>query len=539
MSRAHAWNDDEPLDDDQPLKHTDLLAEWDLCHCLVHTGWRQLPDVRARLPLDALAGDGPRAILSAAYARWEEVERLARLEDAPPVSRWDVFESDSLCAWLDEHGLLNREGGVSALHVLALGTRSVAHLDAMPYVDRILAVWPRRRQLEAALAISEGLARGVARDDPAGALTWARDTATAALEHAGGATDRFAQDDWRNVWQESLPEPLVAEHYALNTNVMVYATWSAGKTCLEMDLALHLACGWPWRTYAVTPGHVWYFMAEGQAALTERVQALLRRYGLDAVPPTFHTVSLDVPNLLEPGTAELVAGRIRAQTPAGERIVGVWFDTLAQTSLGGDESNAAMSKYVGAMTRLRLALPADKPCVRTIHHPGWDNSHSRGGSSLPAGLDTTVHISETPGSRFYVVTCEKQRVGWHEFADFAYRVVPQVVNADGRTGPVVEWVELPSEAARAGVGARHLTPQAEQAWALFLDILAEYVDTGNGVFPGTWQDRWNAAGCNPASFRPAVKQLRDKRYVHQPDTTMAYFPVDPAVWDQLKTRTTR
>src|SRR5258708_973747 len=235
----------------------------------------------------------------------------------------------------------------------------------------------------------------------------ARDVSVEALRDMPGATERFTADDWRGLWACEPTEPLVDGLYAMDRNAVVWASWGAGKTTLEMDMGLHLALCRPWRGCAVTGGHVWYVFAEGQAFIAERLKALCRRYSLDGVPPRFHTISVDVPNLLKPDEAALLAARIRAQTPAGQRIVRVFLDTLAQTSPGNREDNTDMSAYVAAMTTIRQQLPDDRPHIRAAHHPGWSGDHSRGGSSLPGGIDTEVKITQNGGG-LCVVECSKQ-----------------------------------------------------------------------------------------------------------------------------------
>jgi AAA domain len=506
------YGDTERVEPDLPLAYADPAAERHLLARILFAP-DELAAARATL------GDGGAAM------RADDLRTLyqsvCRLADGHAV-----IEAQSVVDDLSEQGQLGAAGGPSAVyHLMGL----VPPYPAAHYAQRVAAVWPTRRALEDATALNVQLAKRLTVGDPVGALTYARDVATNALDDIAQSANagRFTEDDWSTVWTLPATEPLVEGLYTMGSTAVVWAPWGAGKTAVEMDMGFHVALDWPWRTYNVTAGHVWYVFGEGQAFIGERLRALCRRYGLDAVPARFHTISQDVPNLLRAGEAEALAGRIRAQTPAGERVMLVQLDTLAATSAGNREDNTDMSSYVAAMKRLGACLPDDRPHVRAAHHPGWNGEHSRGGSSLPGGIDTEVKIGRNADG-LCVVECVKQRGGGYApFAAFGYRVVAQTIDEAGHTGPVVEWVELPSEVAASLRAGRNgaMPPKVAEVWRIFGQILAEYAHSGNGVFWGTWKERAVAAGIAEGTFKSAVKWLRDRGYVHQPDTTQAYYPI--------------
>jgi hypothetical protein len=395
--------------------------------------------------------------------------------------------------------------------------------DAKHYAARIARHVLPREALRVGLSMT---GKAAAVGDPIGFLHWVRDEAERVLgeEQRTRGGGRFQEDDWAGMWEEPPTEPLVVGLYSMDSNVIVWATWGLGKTAVEMDLAWHLSLSEPWREHAVTGGHIWYVFAEGRAFIAERLKALCKHYGRDRVPSTFHTISLDVPNLLKPGEAETLAARMREQTPEGERIVCVFLDTVSATSPGNKEDNPDMARYVAAMSAIRSVLAEDKPQVRGIHHPGWAGEHSRGGSALPAAVDTEVKILEGPGG-LCVVHCEKQRGGASKFAPFGYRVVPQVIDDEGHTGPVVKWETLRSEVVTAAKAGR-LGAKVEQVYAIFQSILNEFdYNAAAGVFPGTWRDRCAAADIDARSYRYARDDLLKRGLVIQPDTTTAFFPV--------------
>lgn len=511
---------DEALDADQPVTYAQLDAERKLVSRLLNR-----PDELAASRA-ALEPWGPAALYSEQFR--VVVEALAALQrDGVPLAGEDgTANLDALIAELDERRDIPRVTGPAEVRALAL------HPPVRPaayYAHIVRAAYPGRLAAETCADLCVQLAGSEAIKDPIGALTAVRESARATLEEMQGARagGRFAQDDWADLWSVERTEPLVDGLYSTDSNAVVWATWGLGKTAVEMDLAWHLALGEPWHDHAVTGGHVWYVFAEGRAFIAERLKALCKRYGRDQVPSTLHTISLDVPNLLKSGEAETLATRMRAQTPPGERIVCVVLDTVSGTSAGNKEDNTDMARYAAGMTAIRTTLSEDRPHVCGVHHPGWAGEHSRGGSALPGAIDTEVKILEGTGG-LCVVYCEKQRGGDVKFAPFGFKVVPQVIDDEGHTGPVIKWVTLPSEFA-ADMKAGKLPPKVEQVYRIFKGILEEFdYNAEAGVFPKTWRDKCEAAGIDARGYRYARDELLKRGRVAQPDTTTAFFLVADA-----------
>jgi hypothetical protein len=508
---------EEQLDPDQPVTYAQLDAERKLVSRLLNHP-EELPAAQAKLEPwgpAALCNDQYRVVLEALVA-------LARA-DVPLAGEDGKADLSAIIDELDERKVSADLWGPAEVRALAL------HPPVRPaewYARIVRAAYPNRLAQETCADVSMQLAKPEAIADPLGALRGVVEAATATLEDVAGTRDggRFREDDWSDIWERTPTEPLVEGHYSMDSNVIVWATWGLGKTTVEMDLGWHLSLSEHWRGHAVTGGHIWYVFAEGRAFIAERLKALCKRYGRDRVPSTFHTISVDVPNLLKPGEAEALARRMRAQTPAGERIVCVFLDTVSATSSGNKEDNPDMARYVSAMTTMRTVLAKDKPQVRGIHHPGWAGEHSRGGSALPAAVDTEVKILEGPGG-LCVVHCEKQRGGSEKFAPFGYRVVAQAIDDEGHTGPVVKWETLRSEVVKAAKAGR-LSPKVEQVYAIFQGILSEFEDNVQaGVFPNTWRQRCEDQGIDARSYRYARDELVKRGLVFQPDTTTAFFPV--------------
>jgi AAA domain len=512
-----AGDDDDVLDADLPIAHTNLIAERDLLVRLIKHP-EELPSAQAKLaPWGAVAlyRDVERVV-------YTSIERLTAA--GADVVKDCVVDVHAVIYDLQEHGEI-ADIGALAVHGLGAAEWCPPH-KAEHYAHLVAEAYRKRRALEDATALHVHLTQRIAHGDPIGALAYARDVSAATLDDIQqvATTGRFAEDDWSELWTVEPTEPLVEGLYVMDSNAVIWATWGLGKTVIEMDLGLHLALGREWHGHAVTGGHVWYVFAEGRAFIAERLKALCTRYGLERVPPTLHTISLDIPNLLKVGEAEALARRIRAQTSAGERIVCVFLDTVSGTSAGNKEDNTDMARYAANMTAIRTALPEDRPHVRGVHHPGWAGEHSRGGSALPGAIDTEVKVLEGPGG-LCVVHCVKQRGGGSKFASFGYKVVPQVIDEAGHTGPVVEWVTLPSEFV-ADAQAGKLTPKVEQAYRIFQSILQRFDYRAEaGVFPNTWREACEEQGIDARGYRYARDELLKRGLIVQPDTTTAFFPV--------------
>ena len=65
---------------------------------------------------------------------------------------------------------------------------------------------------------------------------------------------------------------------------VVWGPPKCGKSFWVMDLALHVAKGWPYRGKRVRQAPVIYFVLEGRSALPKRVEAMKRHYGITEVP---------------------------------------------------------------------------------------------------------------------------------------------------------------------------------------------------------------------------------------------------------------
>jgi hypothetical protein len=129
-----------------------------------------------------------------------------------------------------------------------------------------------------------------------------------------------------------------------------------------------------------------YCAVEGGHGLTKRIEAQRRHYGFDDDPPLC-TIAGQA-NLI--GEHALLIKEIRAQLQEGETPVAVVLDTLNRSLVGSENNPVDMTAYTRAAEAIREKFDC---VVIIIHHSGWDASHPRGHSSLPAAVDAELSVT--------------------------------------------------------------------------------------------------------------------------------------------------
>jgi hypothetical protein len=177
------------------------------------------------------------------------------------------------------------------------------------------------------------------------------------------------------------------------SNAVLFGHWNVGKTFVVLDMAAAIATGERWFGKRVRQGRVLYLGYEGVRAMKKRMIALRGRHPKLAdkrVP--FQWQPLRTALTKPEGIAAL--GRIlRFYT---ERRGGppdlIIIDPLAN-ALGGDDSDAQL---MGTLNECVAALIQKQRCtVLRVHHSGHGNQdRARGHSSLPAGVDTEIRVTD-------------------------------------------------------------------------------------------------------------------------------------------------
>lgn len=301
---------------------------------------------------------------------------------------------------------------------------------------------------------------------------------------------------------------------------VVYGDSNTGKTFWAMDLALHVAFGWPWQGSEVEQGAVIYCALEGGAGVRNRIAAFRQEHPEMADAP-FYIVQSQI-NLFDPKAdlPKLLATikKVADAAPMPVRLVVI--DTLARALAGGNENSGEdMGRVVVNAGMIQQLTGAH---VMFVHHTGKDAARgARGHSSLRAATDTEIEISRMEGSDFANVRVTKQRdlEGGQEYA-FTLKRVEVGINRRGKviTSCVIRPVETrPKEASR-----KPLSAQMQIALDALRDTIAEY---GERVQPTSGMPeimcarlvRWDALcrsrhlsdGAKPDSHRTAMKRAME------------------------------
>lgn len=217
---------------------------------------------------------------------------------------------------------------------------------------------------------------------------------------------------------------------------VLFGESGAGKTFALLDLVLAVAQGVPeWRGHRVKPGRVVYVVAEGAGGFQQRLDAYVRRHGVDLDNLPFGVIA-DAPNLLAHDD-KLVAKQVVAWGGADIIVV----DTLAQTTPGANENSGEdMGKALAHCRRLHQATGA---LIVLVHHSGKDAARgARGWSGLKAAADTEIEVLRDGDHRSIRVS--KQKDG-EEGREMPFKLLPVALglddDGDDITSCVVEHAE--------------------------------------------------------------------------------------------------
>ena len=182
---------------------------------------------------------------------------------------------------------------------------------------------------------------------------------------------------------------------------VVYGPSGSGKSFLVLDLLASVVDGWEWFGRKVRPVPVTYCALEGEAGLSQRMQAYQARHGASAgTGMRFLTTAFD---LL---TDDDVAGLAAAIGSAGVGGGVVVLDTLNRAAPGTDENSSQdMGRIIAACKQLQGLVGG---LVVLVHHTGKDAAKGlRGHSSLFAALDAAVEVTRSEDRREWKVAKSK------------------------------------------------------------------------------------------------------------------------------------
>ena len=203
---------------------------------------------------------------------------------------------------------------------------------------------------------------------------------------------------------------------------VVFGPSGSGKSFLVLDMLQSLAFGREWFGRKVKPCSVTYIALEGEAGLSNRVEAYRIQHG---------STSPHIRYMVQPFrllNADDINELVLAIKAAGSGDV-VVLDTLSRATPGSDENDSkAMGLIIDAAKLLQNFLGG---LVLLIHHTGKDASKGmRGHSSLHAALDCAIEVKRNGEHREWLVAKSKDGEDGASHP-FKLEVVPLGVDCDG------------------------------------------------------------------------------------------------------------
>ena len=232
-----------------------------------------------------------------------------------------------------------------------------------------------------------------------------------------------------------------------------------------MDLALHVAKGWPYRGKRVRQAPVIYFVLEGRSALPKRVEAMKRHYGITEAPLYLITKQLDLIKQCNAVIASIGAQIEFNSGPAPGLIV---LDTLNRSLMGSESKDEDMGAYLAAADRIAEAF---KCLVIIVHHCGIDLSRPRGHTSLTGAVDTQIAVKRGPvrENMEFVASIEFVKDG--QEGEEIWSVLDRIeMGADDEGDEIASMIVLPIDSTgRKSMPAQRLSTRQQLA----LDCLHE------------------------------------------------------------------
>jgi AAA domain len=226
-----------------------------------------------------------------------------------------------------------------------------------------------------------------------------------AKQENDGHKYRFRLVNFQDMRPGLEPTYLVDELIPSAGLVLVWGKQKTFKSFWLLDLLVHVAMGWAYRDHAVRKGTVIYCAFEGGHGYKGRIEALRRHYKI--------ADNVEVPLFVMPGQVDLIKDaqslvkEFQAQL-LGEIPAVVVLDTLNRSLSGSESSDKDMTLYVKAAEEIRKAFGC--VCI-IVHHCGYDDTHARGHTSLPAAVDAELSVERDASSPLMIVTVRQMRDG--------------------------------------------------------------------------------------------------------------------------------
>lgn len=219
--------------------------------------------------------------------------------------------------------------------------------------------------------------------------------------------------------------------------VLVYGAPKCGKSFWVMDLTLHVALGWKYRGRKVRQGNVVYIACEGVSGVTSRIEAFRQTKLQESAEPTpFYLIGTSLNLIKQYAKLQEDIKSFLKDTPIHIIVI----DTLNRSLAGDENSSVDMGNYIKAADSLRESF---KCAVIIIHHSGYDATHARGHTSLPAALDAQIAVSRDKDNDMIVTELQFMKDGDTE--EKLYSSLDQVEIGDDDEGDPITSCVIVSE----------------------------------------------------------------------------------------------
>lgn len=321
---------------------------------------------------------------------------------------------------------------------------------------------------------------------------------------------------------------------------VVYGDSNTGKTFFVLDLALHVALGWPWRERKVQGRGVLYLALEGAHSISNRVAAFKSHHRLRDEEPPFVILPLGLDLRSPAADTDAIITFIRnfneIHCPPGDEdrwsIGLIIVDTLSRALAGGNENAPDdMGAFVMNLDRIRQATGAH---VMVVHHTGKEQERgARGHSLLRAATDTEIEIARDATTGISTATVRKQRDLAIDPEPLAFTLKGVTLGVDQDGDVVTSAVTIPADssapARRVTIPDRHKLA-LDQLHNCLVDHgepapVSKYFPAGATVVKADlWRDYVRRAGIisddygNPReAWRRIKKELHRRGYIGEWD----------------------
>jgi hypothetical protein len=252
---------------------------------------------------------------------------------------------------------------------------------------------------------------------------------------------------------------------------VIWGPPKCGKSFWALDLAMHIALRWKYRSRRVQGGPVVYVALEGQEGFKARIEAFRQHHNVTEAEFYLVTVPL---NLIVDHAALIV--EIQDQL-GGVQPVAVFIDTLNRSLVGSESKDEDMAKYLGAAD----AVAAQLACkVVIIHHCGIDATRPRGHTSLTGSVEEQIAVKREGDGQFSATVEFAKDMAERETIHSHFQVVTVGTDPDG--DPITSLIVMP---AAEPVTAKKAGKKITGANAAALAILRRAIDDAGQIAPAS------------------------------------------------------